>query len=84
MAKGDKYLELTTYLEKCGKEEFAMTFEEIEKILGFDLTASSRNHQAFWSNDESHSFGCAWLKAGYKTRHLNLSAQRIEFYKDGN
>jgi hypothetical protein len=34
MSKEDKFIALTAYLEKCGKDEIKMTFSEIEKIIG--------------------------------------------------
>ena len=33
MPKGDKYIALTAYLEKSGKDEIKMSFSEIEKII---------------------------------------------------
>lgn len=29
--KGDKFIALTAYLEKCGKDEIKMSFSEIEE-----------------------------------------------------
>lgn len=34
MAKGDKYIALTSYLEKTGQDVVKMSFKEIESILG--------------------------------------------------
>ena len=34
MAKGDKYIALTAYLEKCGQDVVKMSFNEIEKSFG--------------------------------------------------
>lgn len=33
MAKGDKYIALTTYLKKNGKDVVKMSFKEIESVL---------------------------------------------------
>lgn len=34
MAKGDKYIALTAYLKKRGKDIVKMSFKEIESVLG--------------------------------------------------
>lgn len=41
MPQGEKFIALTTYLKKCKKNEFKMTFSEIESILGFQLSNSA-------------------------------------------
>lgn len=81
MPKGDKYIALTSYLEKCGKDEIKMSFSEIEKIIGFELPDSFYLHPAVWSNSESHSSAFGWLDAGYLTRHVNIPEQTVEFVK---
>ena len=35
MPKGDKFIALTAYLEKCGKDEIKMSFSEIERFLWY-------------------------------------------------
>lgn len=81
MPKGDKFIALTAYLEKCGKDELKMTFSEIEKIIGFRLSESAYTYPAQWSNSESQSFAFGWLNAGYITRQVNIPQQTVEFVK---
>lgn len=76
MPKGDKFIALTAYLEKCGMDELKMTFSEIEKIIGFRLSDSAYTYPAQWSNSESQSFAFGWLNAGYITRQVNIPQQR--------
>ena len=52
MPKGDKFIALTAYLEKCGKDEIKMSFSEIERIIGFRLPDSAYAYPAQWSNSE--------------------------------
>ena len=52
MPKGDKFIALTAYLEKCGKDEIKMSFSEIERIIGFRLSDSAYTYPAQWSNSE--------------------------------
>ena len=79
MPKGDKFIALTAYLEKCGMDEVKMTFSEIEKIIGFRLSDSAYTYPAQWSNSESQSFAFGWLNAGYITRQVNIPQQTVEF-----
>lgn len=83
MSKGDKFIALTAYLEKCGKDEIQMPFSDIEKIMGFRLPDSAYTYPALWSNSESHSFAFGWLNAGYKTRQVNIPEQTVEFVREG-
>ena len=83
MAKGEKYIELTSYLEKCGKDELRLTFSEIESILGCKLMGSAYKYPALWSNSESHTIAFGWLNAGYNTRNVDIPNQIVEFVKTG-
>lgn len=83
MAKGEKYIELTSYLEKCGKDELRLTFYEIESILGCKLIDSAYEYPALWSNSESHSIAFGWLNAGYNTRNVDILNQTVEFVRIG-
>lgn len=83
MAKGEKYIELTSYLEKCGKDELRLTFSEIESILGCKLIDSAYKYPALWSNSESHSIAFGWLNAGYNTRNVDILNQTVEFVRIG-
>lgn len=82
MAKGDKFIDLTLYLEKCGKDEFKMSFAEIERIIGFKLPNSAYKYPAQWSNSESHSLAFGWLNAGYLTQQVNIPEQTVEFIRE--
>lgn len=83
MPKGDKFIALTAYLEKCGKDEIKMSFSEIERIIGFRLSDSAYTYPAQWSNSESQSFAVGWLNAGYLTRQVNIPEQTVEFVREG-
>lgn len=83
MAKVEKYIELTSYLEKCGKDELTLTFSEIESILGYKLMDSAYKYPALWSNSESHTIAFGWLNAGYNTRNVDIPNQTVEFVKTG-
>ncbi|MDD6728569.1 MAG: hypothetical protein PUE08_05035 [Eubacteriales bacterium] len=79
MPKGDKFVALTVYLDKCNKDIVKMSFSDVEKILGFKLSNSAYVHQAYCSNTQSHSFAFGWLNAGYKTQNVDIKKQAVEF-----
>ena len=81
MAKGDKYIALTTYLKKCERDVEKMSFKEIESVLGERLPESAYKYPAQWSNSESQSLAYGWLDAGYMSQNLNIANQTIEFVK---
>lgn len=81
MAKGEKYIGLTTYLEKSGQNQMSLSFLEIETIIGCKLPDSSYKYPALWSNSKSHSIAFGWLNAGYNTRNVDIPNQVVEFIK---
>lgn len=75
-----KYAPLTDFLKRRGEGHVAMTFSEIEVVLGFDLPPSSRRHRAWWSNNGSNSVMTrAWLDAGYQSRKVDIEGERLVF-----
>lgn len=84
MPRGDKYVALTTHLEKCDRDVIKMSFKEIESVLGERLPESAYKYPALWSNSESHSIAFGWLDAGYMTQNLSIPNQSVEFVKVGN
>ena len=81
MAKGQSFIGLTAYLEKCGKDEIELSFSEVERILGFQLPDSAYLHQPYWSNSGSHPIASGWLNAGYLSQHIDMKGQTVEFVK---
>lgn len=81
MAKGDKYIALTAYLKKSGRDTVKMSFKEIESVLGEHLPESAYKYPAIWSNSESHSIAFGWMDAGYMSQNLNITNQTVEFVK---
>lgn len=85
MARGkDKYFRLRQYLSDTKEPILAMSFSDIEEILGFQLSASAYKYPAIWSNSDSHPLAVAWLNAGYRSEQLSLSRQTIVFRKAGS
>lgn|GEM_PF-6846481 len=47
MARGEKYVDLTSHLLNCGKERISMTVEEISKIIDLPIKADKRTQNIF-------------------------------------
>lgn len=73
-----KYVKLYIYLRDRERPEEEMTFEQIEKVLGFQLPESAREYPAWWANQQRGQ-SLAWESAGYRTTAVNLSDRRLTF-----
>ena len=75
-----KYDALRRRLAATGGARIAMTFDEIEALLGFPLPASARRHRAFWSNNpDNNVMTRAWREAGYRTADVDLARGALAF-----
>jgi DNA-binding transcriptional regulator YiaG len=83
MKPGSKYFPLFDYLQRCGQEEAALTFTEIEAMLGGPLPASARDRKNWWSNRDTPSAlqAGAWVKAGYHVATIDTDQERVTFRK---
>lgn len=75
-----RYAPLTVFLGDCGKNVLALTFSDIERILGGTLPASARSYQAWWANS-GHSQASAWTSAGYRVQRPDLVNGVIRFLR---
>ncbi len=68
-----KYDPLRNYLKNCRRDEVTLSFDEVERIVGFALPSSSAKYDAWWANVDSsitaaHSQAIAWHSAGYSAQ----------------
>lgn len=71
---------LEAYLASKNASRIAMSFAEIEAMVGRKLPNSSRKHRAWWSNNPSNSaITRAWLNAGYRTEDVDMAGERLVF-----
>lgn len=83
MQRQEKYDPLQVHLESVGLERIAMTFDNVERVIGSNLPASARKHQAWRGNDPSrNAVACAWLEAGYKTESVSIEREILTFRRD--
>jgi hypothetical protein len=74
-----KYAPLKAFLMEQGKDHVAMTFAEIEKVLGLPLPAS-KQYPAWWSNNPSNNtMTREWLDAGYQTESVDIAGEKLVF-----
>jgi len=77
-----KYEPLPQFLASVGGAAHRMSFTEIERILGFKLPKSAYQHEAWWSNNATgHSHARAWLKFGWRTEAVDLTARKVTFQR---
>ncbi|MBK8457459.1 MAG: hypothetical protein IPL47_10420 [Phyllobacteriaceae bacterium] len=78
-----KYDPLRDYLAGQTRERIAMTFTEIETVLGFALPASKAN-RAWWSNNPHNNVMTrAWLAAGFETEAVDTEGECLTFRRTG-
>ena len=77
-----KYAPLTDHLRGSGQDSVAMTFSEIEGVIGAQLPQSAFTHRAWWSNNPTNNVMTrAWLEAGYKTEGVDMAGKKLVFVK---
>lgn len=79
-----KYTPLNAYLKSRHEEQVAMTFADIETVIGSKLPRS-KLHRAWWSNNpDNNVMTREWLDAGYETESVDIPAERLIFRKRHN
>jgi hypothetical protein len=78
-----KYDPLKRHLAAATSAELPLSFQDVERILGFPLPPSARNHREWWSNHVGTHVGArAWREAGWKTERVDLAGERLVFVRD--
>jgi hypothetical protein len=74
-----KYGPLGDYLRKQRTNRVAMTFGEIERIIGAKLPNSQR-YPAWWSNNPFNNVMTkVWREAGFMTEDVDVKARKLVF-----
>jgi DNA-binding transcriptional regulator YiaG len=76
-----KYRLLFDYLDQRVGDEVALSFAEIEALLGQSLPPSARGRRDWWGNRQRAPQASAWMDAGYHVADLNLESERVVFRK---
>ena len=57
-----------------------VTFEQIERLLGFQLPATARRKAQWWENNTTrHVQARSWLDAGFMTQDVNIPNETLTF-----
>ena len=76
-----KYDTLTKHLG-TRKMPFGCTFDELERIVGFDLPSSAKIHRAWWTNSSSSPQAKSWKAAGCMLADVDLDGRTLKFDVD--
>ncbi|WP_441235846.1 DUF7662 domain-containing protein [Bradyrhizobium sp. 930_D9_N1_4] len=77
-----KYDPLKSRLTAFREDSLALSFEEIEGLIGQPLPPSSRDYDEWWSNEDpkktTHSQSKAWVTAGF-TAEVDRLRRHVTF-----
>ncbi len=76
-----KYRPLWLWLRAQTQARVDLSFAEVEAILGFELPPSSRTHPPHWHGYKGSAVARAIIDAGWRSRDLNLTAERVTFVR---
>ena len=76
-----RYEPLYDHLVNSPETVVALSFSEIERILGRVLPGPARSRPEWWANEPVGTRGHAksWLDASYETQAVDLNAQTVRF-----
>jgi hypothetical protein len=76
-----KYKPLADFLGGHVPDEWRITFDELEKTLGFSLPKAAREKAGWWSNDDPapKPHAKAWLEAGWKAEVIDPGTGEVIF-----
>ena len=78
-----KYEPLTDHLQGRVLREWAASFAQIEKVLGFKLPPSARKYREWWGNQAGagHSQARGWQDAGWQVWKVDLNGEKVVFHR---
>ena len=80
VASSSKYRPLTLHLLAQRGSRVAMSFAEVERVLGTKLPRSACAHRAWWSNNPTNNMMTkAWLEAGFQSEQVDLEGRKLVF-----
>src|SRR5881275_58125 len=75
-----KYSIFGVYLANIPEKQIKMSFEQIEKILGFALPPTAYKQRAWWSNNSSNNVMTrVWRKAHFRTEDVDMVKRQLVF-----
>lgn len=83
MNKQYKYIALYRYFEELEKDYIKLTYEDIERIIGFKLPKSAYEYKQYWYPSETHIITQSWVENEWKITNVVLGAY-VEFKRLNN
>jgi CBS domain-containing protein len=77
-----KYAPLAAYLAQQSRrlERLALSFSDVESIIGAPLPAAAREHRSWWANAATtHVQSSHWLNVSWRVVSINMSMERVLF-----
>ena len=78
-AHSGKYRLLWEWLREQERRDITVTFTDVERVLGFRLPDSCRNHVPHWHSYEGSAVARAIIDAGWRAHHVQLAAGTVTF-----
>jgi hypothetical protein len=75
-----KYEGLYQYFRQLDTTKAELSYEQVEKILGFKLPDSAYKYAAWWANDITHSHAKSWMLVDWETDGIDLG-KTVNFVK---
>lgn len=74
-----KYRPLWEWLRRQTDPVVTVTFNDVERVLGFPLPPSSRRHLPHWYGYDNTAVGRAIRDAGWRARNVSLNSETVTF-----
>lgn len=75
-----KYEALMRYFQTLEVNNVVLTYDDIENIIGFKLSKSAYEYNAYWRESKTHTVTRSWIENGWKITRLKIG-KYIEFTK---
>lgn len=66
------------------QEQLALTYSELEEIIGQKLPKTALQDRTWWANTKSSPQGSSWVSAGWRLESIFLVAETAVFRRKGN
>jgi hypothetical protein len=79
-----KYMRLSVFLAKKSryKDEVALSFAEVEEIIGDKLPKSAYEDKRWWSNVRGRSPSESWMTVGWIVKDVDLEKRKVTFLSE--
>jgi hypothetical protein len=77
-----KYAPLGDFLDRQKADQVQLSFERVEKLIGFRLPKSAYLQRAWWSNNpDNNVMTKVWRRAKFRTKSVDMEKRVIVFVR---